>query len=66
MLLFDCLQGQSRPVVGHEMETPISPDDGITRFLILSASYLRLSLEALTRSSLNKSKINHSPRSSHD
>jgi len=66
MLLFDCLQDQSKPVVRHEMETPISPEDGITSSLILSDSYLRLPLETLTRSSLNKSKINHALRRSHD
>lgn len=46
---FDYLPGQSRTVFRHKKRAAVSPDDGITRFSILSALYLRLRPEALIR-----------------
>lgn len=63
---FDYLPSQSRTVFRHKKRAAVSPDDGITRFSILSALYLRLRPEALIRSCLYRLKINHSPRSIHD
>ena len=63
---FDYLPGRSRIVFSRKMGTKISPGDSIIRFLTLLDSYLQLSLKVLSRINIYKSKINHSPRSSHD